>query len=101
MEPADAAREQSLAICEHAITLVYEGHDWTELGDGARIGHWSNRRFRVALLIPAAFEGAYVAHVLEVWDDEAKALSAYWEDPEEMDIRLLKPGEWQRDFLEA
>jgi hypothetical protein len=28
-------------------------------------------------------------------------LSAYWADPEEMEIRLFKPGEWRGDFLET
>jgi hypothetical protein len=102
VEQDDTEQEQAFTICEHALALVSQGDDWTDLGDASRIGHWSNVRFRVALLIPAAsIKGAYMAHVLEVWDGDAKVLSAYWADPAEMEFRLFKPGEWRGDFLEA
>lgn len=102
MEQPDADQEQAFTICERALSLVANGDDWTELGDASRVGHWSNGRFHVALLIPtASIKGAYVANVLEVWDEDTKVLSAYWADPEEMEIRLLEPGEWQGDFREA
>jgi hypothetical protein len=102
VEQPDADQDRTFTICEHALSLVSEGDEWMELGDGSRIGHWSNRRFRVAFLVPAApIEGAYVVHVLEVWDEDDKVLSACWGDPEQVEIRSLKPGNWQRDFLEA
>jgi hypothetical protein len=102
VEQPEPNQDQATAICDHALALVSQGDDWTELGDGSRIGHWSDGRFRVALLIPAAsIKEAYVPHVLEVWDEDAKVLSAYWADPEELEIRLLEPGDWQGNFLEA
>lgn len=102
MEQPDADKEQAFTICEHALALVSQSENWTELGDASRIGHWSNGRFRVVLLVPAAsIKGAYVAHVLEVWQEDSKVLSAYWADAEEIEIRHLKPGDWQRDFLQA
>lgn len=102
MEQADVEREKALTICGHALSLVSEAKDWTESGDGSQIGHWSNRRFRAALLVPTtSIEAAYLPHVLEVWEQDEKVLSACWGDPEEIEIRLLKPGNWQQDFLGA
>lgn len=102
MEQPDADQEQAFTICEHAHSLVSNSDDWTDLGDASRLGHWSNGRFRVALLTPAAsIQGAYLPHVLEVWDEDAKVLSAHWVAPEEVEIRLFEPGEWQLDFLEG
>jgi hypothetical protein len=99
---AEADRDHEVTIWDHALSLVSQGDEWTELGDGSRIGHWTNRRFRVALLIPpTAIESAYIAHVLEVWDEDEKVLSTCWADAHDVEFRFLKPGEWQRDFLKA
>jgi hypothetical protein len=88
VEQPEADQDQATAIC--ALALVSRGDDWTEFGDGSRVGHWSDGRFCVALLIPAAsIKEAYVPQVLEVWGEDAKVLSACWADPEELAIGLL------------
>jgi hypothetical protein len=55
-------------LCEHALSLIATAKDWTDLGEGARIGHWHNVRFRATLLEPRAgtMEVAYSPYVLEI-----------------------------------
>lgn len=99
-EPGD---RRALSLCEHALSLIANANDWTDLGEGARIGHWHNLRFRATLLEPIAVtvEGAYSPYVLEIWDFDETVLSAHWDDPHGINFRRLKPGDWQMDFLEA
>jgi hypothetical protein len=99
-EPGD---RRALSLCEHALSLIVNANDWTDLGEGARIGHWHNVRFRATLLEPSAgtMEVAYSPYVLEIWDFDETVLSAHWDDPNDINFRRLKSGDWQMDFLEA
>jgi hypothetical protein len=99
----EADDRRALALCEHALSLIVNANDWTDLGEGARIGHWHNVRFRATLLEPSAstMEVAYSPYVLEIWDFDETVLSAHWDDPHKINVRLAVLGDWQIDFLET
>jgi hypothetical protein len=94
---------RALSLCEHALSLIATANDWTDLGEGTRIGHWHNVRFRATLLEPMAgtMEVAYSPYVLEIWDFDETVLSAHWDDPQDINFRVVKAGDWQLDFLET
>jgi hypothetical protein len=75
----ESGDRRALPLCEHALSLIANANDWTDLGEGARIGHWHNLRFRATLLEPTAgaVEGAYSPFVLEIWDFDETVLSAH------------------------
>jgi hypothetical protein len=99
----ESGDRRALALCEHALSLNVNANDWTDLGGGARIGHWQNVRFRATLLEPSAAttEVVYSPYVLEIWDFDETVLSAHWDDPKDINVRLVKSGNWQMDFLET
>ncbi|HEX2257414.1 MAG TPA: hypothetical protein VHG92_12070 [Afifellaceae bacterium] len=101
MDEATGDRDEAFLLCEHALALITKADDWTDLEGGSRIGHWSDRRFRAALLVPpeAELEGTCFPHVLEIWEGDSKVLSACWEDRRRIETRTFRRGEWQSQFL--
>jgi hypothetical protein len=46
----ESGDRRALALCEHALSLNVNANDWTDLGGGARIGHWQ-RSFYLLLSV--------------------------------------------------